>query len=70
MGGLGAEPKNFAFFCKNNFILGQFLLKNNALKRWLRNWQCKRDQTGGINRLFGRWLMVKCQLSCLDAGKL
>ena len=43
-GGLGAKPpaaggmrvweppalENFAFFCKNNFILGQFWLKNNT----------------------------------------
>ena len=39
-GGLGAEPpalENFAFFCKNNFILGLFWLKNNAFKTWLRN---------------------------------
>ena len=45
-GGLGAEPpalENFAFFCKNNFILGLFWLKNNDFKTWLRNWQCKQD---------------------------
>ena len=45
-GGLGAEPpalENFAFFCKNNFILGLFWLKNNAFETWLRNWQCKQD---------------------------
>ena len=45
-GGLRAGPpvlKNFAFFCKNNFILGLFWLKNNAFKTWLRNWQCKDD---------------------------
>ena len=41
---LGVEPpalENFAFFCKNNFILGLFWLKNNAFKTWFRNWQCK-----------------------------
>ena len=45
-GGLGAEPpalENFAFFCKNNFILGLFWFNNNAFKTWLRNWQCKQD---------------------------
>ena len=45
-GGVGAEPpalENFAFFCKNNFILGLFWLKNNAFKTWLRNWLCKHD---------------------------
>ena len=45
-GGLGVEPpglENFAFFCKNNLILGLFWLKNNASKTWLRNWQCKQD---------------------------
>ena len=38
-GGLGAEPpalENFAFFCKNNFILGLFWLKNNDFKMWLK----------------------------------
>ena len=38
LGGLGAKPpalENFAFFCKNNFILGLFWLKNNFLKRGL-----------------------------------
>ena len=62
-GGLGAKPRaleNFAFFCKNNFILGLFWLKNNVFKTWLRNWQCKHDKTGGMNGLFGRWLMVQC----------
>ena len=37
-GDLGARPpalENFAFFCNNNFILGLFWLKNNALKRGL-----------------------------------
>ena len=37
-GGLGAEPpalENFAFFCKNNFILGLFWLKIMFLKRGL-----------------------------------
>ena len=56
-GGLRAEPpalENFAFFCKGNFILGLFWLKNNAFKTWLRNWQCKHDYTGCINGLFGR----------------
>ena len=46
LGGLGAEPpalENFAFFCKNNFILGLFWLKNNAFETWLRNWQCKHN---------------------------
>ena len=58
-GGLGAKPpaaggtgvwgrspqrsKILHFFCKNNFILGLFWLKNNAFKTWLRNWQCKQD---------------------------
>ena len=45
-GGLGAEPpapEKFAFFCKNNFILGLFWLKNNPFKLWLTNWQCKQD---------------------------
>ena len=45
-GGLGTEPpalEKFAFFCKNNFILGLNWLKNNAFKTWLRNWQCKQD---------------------------
>ena len=45
-GGLGAEPpalENFAFFCKNNFILGLFWLKNIAFKTWLKNWQCKHN---------------------------
>ena len=45
-GGLGAPPpalESVAFFCKNNFILGLFWLKNNAFKTWLRNWQCKQD---------------------------
>ena len=45
-GVLGAEPpalENFAFFCKNNFILELFSLNNNAFKTWVRNWQCKQD---------------------------
>ena len=45
-GGLGAEPpalENFAFFCKNNFILGLFWLKNYAFETWHRNWQGKQD---------------------------
>ena len=36
--GLGAEPpalENFAFFCKNNIILGLFWLKIMLLKRGL-----------------------------------
>ena len=43
---LGAGPpalENFAFFCKNNFILGLFWLKNKTFKTWLRNWQSKHD---------------------------
>ena len=38
LGGLGAVPpalENFAFFCKNNFILGLFWLKKMILKRGL-----------------------------------
>ena len=45
-GAWGREPpalENFAFFCKNNFILGLFSLNNNAFKTWVRNWQCKQD---------------------------
>ena len=36
LGGVVAEPpalENFAFFCKNNFILWLFLLKIMLLKR-------------------------------------
>ena len=36
--GSGGEPpalENFAFFCKNNLILGLFRLKNNDFKRGL-----------------------------------
>ena len=35
--------ENFAFFCKNNFILGLFWLKNKDFKTWLRNWKSKHD---------------------------
>ena len=44
-------------------------MKNNAFKKWHRNWQPIMIQLIALMGYNGKWLMITLQLSCLFAGK-
>ena len=63
-GGKGVWGRNlsawkFCIFLQKYLSCWAILTNINAFRRWRRNWECKHDYTGGINGLWGKWLMVK-----------